>query len=406
MVVPSDTACVSTVSDGTNMVDLCDGAACKFSPSDKTAVTVECDRRGVESSDNEDVYVDPGMWVLDNVDSWKTADSINAEECDIAVGEESPELACKAGKQTISPTAAEQKKWTEATGTYTVTYKAEDMTGNKADDVTRTVTVEDRFAPTLTLQGDTKVQNSAGAAVNNKQTDATQNKFANWEGADGLFDHSYHANSANGLSPEGGFTCTDSCTATAALKIDVSLYQGAKCNDDGTVGNADESTTSTQIGKTNDWKFPEYVTGSYAIHYRCEDASNNWAEACREVLNVDHMRPIIQILGSNDMTLEASHQGNYVDDGATCSDQVDGVISQNVEVSGDVVNLSKVGTYVITYNCQDKRGNFAPTMTRRVHVKQTSCPTCVCTTCAEVLEHEASFPFTDTPVSCTDPIDG
>merc|ERR1712224_980087 len=83
--------------------------------------------------------------------------------------------------------------------------------------------------------------------------------------------------------------------------------------------------------------------GSYAIYYRCADESNNYAEACREVLNVDHTRPIIQILGSNDMTLEATHQGNYIDDGATCSDQVDGVISQNVEVSGDVVNLSKVG---------------------------------------------------------------
>merc|ERR1712224_852371 len=69
---------------------------------------------------------------------------------------------------------------------------------------------------------------------------------------------------------------------------------------------------------------------------------------------------IIQILGSDQMTLEATHQGNYIDDGATCSDQVDGVISQNVEVSGDVVNLSKVGTYTITYNCKDSANNEAP----------------------------------------------
>merc|ERR1719258_785988 len=79
------------------------------------------------------------------------------------------------------------------------------------------------------------------------------------------------------------------------------------------------------------------------------------------------------------MTLEATHEGNYIDDGATCSDQVDGVISQNVEVSGDVVSLSKVGSYTITYNCKDSAGNAAPTLSRYVHVAQTSCPTCVIT---------------------------
>merc|ERR1711907_765402 len=76
------------------------------------------------------------------------------------------------------------------------------------------------------------------------------------------------------------------------------------------------------------------------------------------------------------MTLEATHQGNYIDDGATCSDQVDGVISQNVEVSGDVVNLSKVGTYTITYNCKDSANNAAPAARRTVVVAQTSCPRC------------------------------
>jgi len=100
--------------------------------------------------------------------------------------------------------------------------------------------------------------------------------------------------------------------------------------------------------------------------------------------------------------------GNYVDDGATCSDQVDGVISQNVEVSGDVVNLSKVGTYVITYNCKDSAGNSAPTTQRTVHVRQTSCPTCEITGQEDphVQKHEAGFEYTDQGAVCTDPIDG
>merc|ERR1712100_268040 len=73
--------------------------------------------------------------------------------------------------------------------------------------------------------------------------------------------------------------------------------------------------------------------------------------------------------------------------------------------SGDVVNLSKVGSYTITYNCKDSAGNAAPTLSRYVHVAQTSCPTCVITGKDE-LTHEASFPYTDQGAVCTDIIDG
>merc|ERR1711898_88242 len=55
---------------------------------------------------------------------------------------------------------------------------------------------------------------------------------------------------------------------------------------------------------------------------------------------------------------------NYVDAGATCSDMVDGNISQDVEVSGDVVNMAAVGTYKINYNCEDSAGQTAIQATR------------------------------------------
>merc|ERR1712167_480349 len=138
-----------------------------------------------------------------------------------------------------------------------------------------------------------------------------------------------------------GDTCDENPQMTAQL------YHGS-CDD----GDAD------LIGDVD--QFPEYTAGNYHITYVCTDGAGHTDSACRDVQNVDHTLPIIQILGSDHMTLEATHMGNYVDDGATCSDQVDGVISQNVEVSGDVVNLSKVGTYVITYNCKDSAGNSAP----------------------------------------------
>merc|ERR1711998_2062 len=82
-------------------------------------------------------------------------------------------------------------------------------------------------------------------------------------------------------------------------------------------------------------------------------AFNTAKPVCRTIVNEDKKKPIITILGKDLMTIEATHDANYVDDGATCSDQVDGVISQDVEVSGDVVNLAKPSTYNINYNCKD-----------------------------------------------------
>merc|ERR1711871_767079 len=152
-------------------------------------------------------------------------------------------------------------------------------------------------------------------------------------------------------------------------------------------------------------EFPEWTAGDYSITYEAMDSAGHKHSACRDIYNVDHTFPIIQILGSDQMTLEATHQGNYIDDGATCSDQVDGVISQNVEVSGDVVNLSKVGTYTITYNCKDSANNAAPAARRTVVVAQTSCPRCYVFGKYEI-NHEASFPYADAGAACSDVIDG
>merc|ERR1711927_79525 len=126
---------------------------------------------------------------------------------------------------------------------------------------------------------------------------------------------------------------------TALCALDIFRWNGEEVHDQSHAGE------SIFVGGVHKQPFPEYEAGTYSVQYHTVDASGHTATACRVIENVDHTHPIIQILGSDQMTLEATHQGNYIDDGATCSDQVDGVISQNVEVSGDVVNLYKVGTY-------------------------------------------------------------
>merc|ERR1711981_447691 len=148
------------------------------------------------------------------------------------------------------------------------------------------------------------------------------------------------------------------------------------------------------------------IPGTYTVKYTCTDKSNNEATPVRRTIFIeDHKIPIITVLGSGSMSLEATNEGNYVDDGATCSDQVDGMISQNVEVSGAVVNLTREGTYIITYSCADSAGYEAAIKKRTVFVTDCNCPSCYMTG-DNTITREASFPYVDEAGWCTDDLDG
>merc|ERR1712100_414796 len=351
---------------------------------------------------------------------------------------------------------------------YTVTYYHADAAGNVASPVTRRVVVKDTVPPTLKLDGDCVIQNSAGAhaegyhdAADNNSTCADYNAGASNDDH-GLFDHDGVARFfrhsdfcdrtvhtkvslwAAGSSSSGvcnwvtdkGNSATNNrchvdvttpvktgatrlpCVYSAAVSgrtadecfLGVFVWGGVETEAGQKPAVAGAGGTSNKLYSSSTYdsrhqKFREYQAGTYAVVYETTDRSGLKASACREIENVDHTYPIIQILGSDQMTLEATHQGNYIDDGATCSDQVDGVISQNVEVSGDVVNLSKVGTYTITYNCKDSANNAAPAARRTVVVAQTSCPRCHVFGEDEI-NHEASFPYADAGAACSDVIDG
>merc|ERR1711904_207958 len=153
--------------------------------------------------------------------------------------------------------------------------------------------------------------------------------------------------------------------------------------------------------------------GTYYLKYECNDLAANKATACRTFVNVDKTRPVITVLQAantnhNLWTVEASRDNNYVDAGATCSDMVDGNISQDVEVSGDVVNMAAVGTYRINYNCEDSAGQTAVPATRTVIVEDKTCPTCTIPGGPEnqIVTVEASFPYTEEQSTCTDTLDG
>jgi hypothetical protein len=78
----------------------------------------------------------------------------------------------------------------------------------------------------------------------------------------------------------------------------------------------------------------------------------------------DRVAPTIVLNGEPSMTLASGQE--YIEAGATATDDIDGDLSASVTISGDV-NTTVVGTYTLTYTARDRAGNSA-TAVRKVQV--------------------------------------
>ena len=110
--------------------------------------------------------------------------------------------------------------------------------------------------------------------------------------------------------------------------------------------------------------------GTYVLSFNYTDAAGNAAQTVtRTVLVVDTTAPIISLNGDGNITHEAGVA--YIDANASWSDAADG--SGVILASGEV-NASVPGTYVLSFNYTDAAGNGAQTVTRTVHVVDTTAP--------------------------------
>lgn len=82
----------------------------------------------------------------------------------------------------------------------------------------------------------------------------------------------------------------------------------------------------------------------------------------------DTTDPVITLLGPS--TVEVIQGANYVESGASATDNKDGDISNNITIAGDQVNSNAAPgtTFTITYNISDAAGNPAIEVTRSVSV--------------------------------------
>lgn len=79
----------------------------------------------------------------------------------------------------------------------------------------------------------------------------------------------------------------------------------------------------------------------------------------------DTTAPVIFLTGSENVSLNVGDE--YVDNGATATDDIDGDITKNI-TSYSTVDTSVVGNYSVTYSVSDKAGNIATQVIRNIIV--------------------------------------
>jgi hypothetical protein len=106
--------------------------------------------------------------------------------------------------------------------------------------------------------------------------------------------------------------------------------------------------------------------GVYTLNYNVADSSGNSAVQITRTINVvDTTAPIITLNGNAIVNL--TQGDNYTDAGAIATDNVDGDLTANISVSGNV-DIINIGTYTLSYDVNDSSGNKAIQVTRMINV--------------------------------------
>ena len=112
--------------------------------------------------------------------------------------------------------------------------------------------------------------------------------------------------------------------------------------------------------------------GTYELTYSVRDEAGNSSEQIERTIVVledsmsgDQIQPVLELKGSDIMQIVVG--SNFREPGYEAFDDVDGNITEQVLVSGDV-NSSKSGNYNLFYSVKDSAGNLSPLVKRTVMV--------------------------------------
>ena len=280
---------------------------------------------------------------------------------------------------------------TTKAGTYTVTYNVSDAAGNKAEEVSRTVTVNDQpdtTKPVITLTGEESITIvvgnkyvDAGATANDNRDGDITSKIDTINGVNsnviGTYSVTYNVSDAAGNKADEVVRTVnvieepDTTPPTITLLGDktVTLVVGDGYRDAGATAddNRDGDLTSsiTTLNSVDTTK-----AGTYTVTYNVSDAAGNKANEVQRTVVVeepDTTPPTITLLGDKTVTLVVGDA--YKDAGATADDNKDGDLTPSITTLNPV-DTTTAGTYTVTYNVSDAAGNNADEVQRTVIVEE------------------------------------
>jgi hypothetical protein len=158
------------------------------------------------------------------------------------------------------------------------------------------------------------------------------------------------------LSPTNGAVLTGSLVTVSGTASDDTVLASVTLN--GIAATVGGGSFSTSVS---------LVAGANTLTAVATDSSGNTASTSIQVTYTppDVTPPVITLLGITPVSIEAGT--TYVDDGATALDNLDGDISTNI-IPTSTVDITKAGSYSVTYNVSDAAGNAAMPMVRTVNV--------------------------------------
>jgi choice-of-anchor A domain-containing protein len=266
--------------------------------------------------------------------------------------------------------------------TYTMTYTSTDSANNRGT-ATRTVTVSDSLAPSLTLSGSATLTMECGGAFNDPGASSSDQCAGNLTGAivktgtlntstPGAYTLRYNVKDpSNNAAAEKTRTVSVVDTLRPTVSVIGPLSQALECGDtyeDPGATGLDQCAGPLPV--TTSGAVNPSVPGTYTLGYSARDPSGNvgTAPAQRTVTVSDTLPPTLTLNGSTSMALECGSP--YSEPGASARDQCAGTVP--VTVSGSVNNWMP-GVYALGYSTNDGLGHSV-SATRTVTVSDTLAP--------------------------------
>jgi hypothetical protein len=261
---------------------------------------------------------------------------------------------------------------------------------------TRTDTVcGDIHPPAVALRGDPKVTLEVGSAWEDPGASAQDTKDGDISAglvrlpiqlpnAIGLYNLTYSVTDQAGLTGSARrlLELVDTTAPVVTLRggADIDLeVQAARFEDPGadatdndigdTIAITVEGTLLVQDALAN------RRLGPVDLVYTACDRSRNCGSATRSVNIVNSDVPILRLIGSDPTLIEFGSLPAYTDAGAEAIDFVEGNLTEAIQVTGlELVDLTRLGTYILTYQVSTRSGASARPVQRRIVVQDTTPP--------------------------------